>query len=70
MTLSCNTRGIEALLSGAFFDPQVSCNLVSSWIEPIFDVIDPLVAKNDYETLTIVMRNANSCLLLCGLAHL
>ncbi|MCJ1345861.1 hypothetical protein MMC31_004070 [Peltigera leucophlebia] len=55
MTLSCNTAGIEALLCGAFFDPQVTCNLVSSWIEPIFEVIDPLVAKSDYKTLTIVM---------------
>lgn len=55
MTLSTNRRGIEALSCGAFFDPQVSCNLVSAWIEPIFEVIDPLVAKGDYKTLTIVM---------------
>lgn len=55
MTLSCNVPGMKALLCGTFFGPQVSCNLVSSWIEPIFDVIDPLVAKSDYKTLAIVM---------------
>lgn len=37
------------------FRSQVSCNLVNSWIEPIFKVIDPLIAKSDYKTLTILM---------------
>ncbi|KAL9632748.1 MAG: hypothetical protein Q9204_003664 [Flavoplaca sp. TL-2023a] len=32
MTLSCNIRGLRALLSGSFFDPAISCNLVSLWM--------------------------------------
>lgn len=55
MSLSCNRREIEALLCGSFFDPEVSCNLVSPWLEPIFEVLDPLVARADYETLAIIM---------------
>jgi len=55
MSLSCNRQGIEALLCGSFFGLEVSCNLVSPWLEPIFEVIDPLVARADYETLAMVM---------------
>lgn len=67
VTLSCKTRGIEALLCGAFFDPQVSCNLVNSWIEPIFEDIDPLVTKSDYKTLTILMGKRQPKLAALGM---
>jgi hypothetical protein len=55
MTLSCNRRGMQALLCGSFFDPQVSCNLVSPWFQPILEIIDPLVRVGDYEKLAIIM---------------
>ena len=35
MTLSCNIWGMRALLCGFFFDPAVSCNLVSPWMQPV-----------------------------------
>ncbi|XMA11599.1 hypothetical protein WAI453_004390 [Rhynchosporium graminicola] len=55
MTLSCNTRGMHALLCGSFFDPQVPCNLVSPWFQPIKEIIDPLVKIGDFESIAIIM---------------
>ena len=55
MTLSCNRHGMRALLCGSFFDPEVSCNLVSPWFQPILEVVDSLVRTGDYERLAIVM---------------
>jgi hypothetical protein len=55
MTLSCNSWGMRPLLYSAFFDPEVYCNLVSPWLEPAFETIDPIVKRGDYETLAIVM---------------
>lgn len=51
MTLSCNVRGLRALLSGSFFEPDVPCNLVGPWIQPIFEIID----GQDLEGLAIIM---------------
>ncbi|KAL8765920.1 MAG: hypothetical protein Q9209_007163 [Squamulea sp. 1 TL-2023] len=50
MTLSCNVRGLKALLSGSFFDPAIPCHLVGPWIQPIFDIIDPLIAREDLKS--------------------
>ncbi|KAH8672822.1 hypothetical protein BGZ60DRAFT_405680 [Tricladium varicosporioides] len=55
MTLSCSKRGIESLLCNTFFDPHIPCNLVSAWIQPIFEVLDPLIAKKDYKVLAMVL---------------
>lgn len=55
MTLSCNVWGMRALLHSAFFDPEVYCNLLSPWLEPAFETIDPIIHRGDYETLAIVM---------------
>ena len=55
MTLSCDCRGMQSLLCGSFFDPEVCCNLVSSWLEPIFSIIDPIIERGDFEKLAIVM---------------
>lgn len=46
---------MHALLSGSFFDPQVSCNLVSPWFQPIAEIIDPLVKTGDFESIAIIM---------------
>lgn len=40
MVLSCNTRGIEALLLSCFFDPSVPCNHVSPYLQGVFAVLD------------------------------
>ncbi|XTI93742.1 hypothetical protein V2W45_1251678, partial [Cenococcum geophilum] len=55
ITLSCNSWGICALLYGAFFNPIIDCNVVSTWLEPIFRVIDPIIKRGDYRTFTTVM---------------
>ncbi len=55
MTLSCNIWGLRSLLSGSFFDPAVSCNLVSPWIQPIFETVDPIIARDEYTSFTIIM---------------
>ena len=55
MTLSCNTRGMDALLCGSFFDPEVPCNLVSPWFQLIIEIIDPLVKTGDFDTIAIIM---------------
>ncbi|KAL3420257.1 hypothetical protein PVAG01_08756 [Phlyctema vagabunda] len=55
MTLSCSSRGIESLLCNTFFDPHIPCNLVSAWIQPIFEVLDPLIARKEYAILAMVL---------------
>lgn len=40
LTLSCNIKGIKALLSSAFYDPGIACNLVSPWLQSAFAVLD------------------------------
>lgn len=51
MTLSCNVWGMRSLLSSAFFNEEVECNLVSAWINPIYALLKPLV--QDEKPLTI-----------------
>lgn len=55
MTLSCNIRGLRALLCGSFFDPAVSCNLVSPWMQPVFEIIDPIIAREEFTSLAMIM---------------
>jgi hypothetical protein len=55
MSLSCNIRGVRSLLHGSFFEPTVSCNLVSSWFEGAFEIIDTIVRKREYSRLAVVM---------------
>lgn len=40
MALSCNTHGLRALLLSTFFDPDVSCNEVSPFLQGTFAVLD------------------------------
>jgi hypothetical protein len=46
---------MRPLLYSAFFDPEVYYNLVSPWLEPAFETINPIVKRGDYETLAIVI---------------
>jgi len=55
MTLSCSSRGLESLLCNTFFNPHIPCNLVSAWIQPIFEVLDPIIARKDHEVLAILL---------------
>ncbi|EFR04987.1 hypothetical protein MGYG_07990 [Nannizzia gypsea CBS 118893] len=40
LVLSCNTRGVESLLSNIFYDSEVACNLVSPWLKAAFAILD------------------------------
>jgi hypothetical protein len=55
MTISCNTRGMYALLCGSLFDHQVACNLVSPWFQPIPEIISPLVKGGEFEKVATIM---------------
>lgn len=66
MTLSCNIWGMRALLCGSFFDPAVSCNLVSPWMQPVFEIIDSIIAREEFKSLAMVMKQeaTESCSLM------
>jgi hypothetical protein len=38
-----------------FFDPAVSYNLVSPWMQPAFEIIDPIIAREGFTSLTMIM---------------
>ena len=44
ITLSCSSKGVESLLSGSFFEPSVSCNLVGSHGLGISKAIEPILS--------------------------
>lgn len=68
MTLSCNIHGLRALLCGSFFDPVISCNLVSPWMQPVFETIDPILAREEFTSLATIMskRQPNLAALWLG----
>lgn len=71
MTLSCNVRGLRALLSGSFFEPDIPCNLVGPYLQPVFEIIDPLIARNDLRDLATIMGRRQptlACLWLGAIA--
>lgn len=43
MALSCNTRGLQAILLSSFFDPEVPCNLVSPFLQGTFAAVDNVI---------------------------
>ncbi|KAE9969069.1 hypothetical protein EG327_010775 [Venturia inaequalis] len=55
MTLSGNTRGVMALLCGAFYDPSIDCRFVSAWLQPAFDVVDSCVHSQNPVHLSNIM---------------
>lgn len=48
LTLSCDTRGIDCLLLGVFFNPDVECNQVGPWLQGALDVINPMVTDEPW----------------------
>jgi hypothetical protein len=55
MTLSCNVWGLRALLCGTFYEPAVPCILVSPWLQPVFEMIDPIIAREDFGRFVTIM---------------
>ncbi len=68
MTLSCYTKGVRPMLLSAFYNPNVGCNAVSSWIQATMTMIDALIVRG--ETLIVARmlmdRNPNVALLWIG----
>lgn len=40
LTLSCNARGVKALLNSVFFEPDVACNSCGAWLQGSFAFLD------------------------------
>lgn len=40
LTLSCNARGVKALLNSIFFEPDVACNICGAWLQGSFAFLD------------------------------
>ncbi|KAI9750145.1 MAG: hypothetical protein M4579_006586 [Chaenotheca gracillima] len=55
MTLSCHRRGIRSLLSSTFFDPDIYCNLVGPWLEPMFKLVDAVIKREEDRKLALIM---------------
>jgi hypothetical protein len=61
MSIACNTRGVNALLSSPFFDASTACNLASAWLDPMFRILDRLLDQNDYNAfLSVLNQRASS----------
>lgn len=55
ITLSCNPRGLMALLCGSFFDPTIECNVVSSWFQAMSSIIDAFIENHNCKGLIAIM---------------
>ncbi|PFH60071.1 hypothetical protein XA68_11489 [Ophiocordyceps unilateralis] len=51
MTLSSNPVFLSSALWGIFWEPGIDCNLVSSWYDPIIEVVKPIIECNTLEKL-------------------
>lgn len=51
MVLSSNPAFVASALWSVFWEPEVDCNLVTPWFDPIIDVLQPLIETEDLETV-------------------
>lgn len=70
LALSCNTRGIEALLLSCFFDPSVPCNLVSPFLQGTFAALDKISHDPPLLIHTLLRRSQRVGFLWVGAAVL
>jgi hypothetical protein len=54
MSIGSNTK-VTALLSVPFFNPSIACNFVSTWLDPIFEILDPLLQRKECGTFLNVL---------------
>jgi hypothetical protein len=57
MVLSCNTRGLEAVLLSSFYDPSVPCNLVSPFLQGTFAALDNVLGDPMPLMLALLQRS-------------
>ncbi|KAM0524617.1 hypothetical protein ACHAPE_000715 [Trichoderma viride] len=69
MVLSSNPAFTASALWSVFWEPEVDCNLVTPWFDPIIDVLQPLIEKEDLETVghILALRRPNVAPLWYGL---
>lgn len=70
LALSCNTRGIEALLLSCFFDPSVPCNLVSPFLQGTFAALDNISHDSPLLLHNLLRRSPRIGILWVGAAVL
>lgn len=46
LMLSCNARGVKALLNSIFFEPDVACNICGAWLQGSFAFLDSEQARD------------------------
>ncbi|KAJ5350606.1 hypothetical protein N7541_008333 [Penicillium brevicompactum] len=57
MTLSCHVEMMYAAICGAFWEPDVPCNLASPWLHPVFNEVitrSPEISACDQEILGLI----------------
>lgn len=54
MTMSAHVKFMGGLLMSSLYEPEVPCNLVA-WLQPFFEIIDPLVESGDFAKIAMIM---------------
>lgn len=57
MTMSAHVKFMGGLLMSSLYEPEVPCNLVDAWLQPFFEIIDPLVESGDFVKIAMIMGN-------------
>ena len=57
MKMSTHVRFMGGLLMSSLYEPKVPCNLVDAWLQPFFEIIDPLVESGDFLKIAMIMGN-------------
>ncbi|KAL7899281.1 hypothetical protein HDV63DRAFT_336704 [Trichoderma sp. SZMC 28014] len=51
MVLSSNPAFMASALWSVFWEPEVDCNLVTPWFDPVIDILQPLIEKENLEAV-------------------
>lgn len=57
MTMSAHVKFMGGLLMSSLYESEVPCNLVDAWLQPFFEIIDPLVESGDFAKIAMIMGN-------------
>ncbi|KAM5347326.1 hypothetical protein ACJ41O_010331 [Fusarium nematophilum] len=56
--MSCNTTGVISLLSSAFLDPSIPCNVCGAWMQGAFAIIESDLVKGPHILVRILMSRS------------
>lgn len=57
MTMSAHVKFMGGLLMSSLYEPEVPCNLVDAWLQPFFEIIDPLLDSSNFVKVAMIMGN-------------